>query len=336
MNYSKIKEWVSRHKITSSVLGFFIILFIGYLGLGVLTYVGSGALMQMTSTKESSDFGISQPISSSSYPSLSFPSLSLPFSETYEYDYDDYDIRPDFYEVGRSTELEIKEGSITVESENAESDLKSIEKSIEEKDGYIEVNRKRETSRLLSIYLKVRVPIESFDDFIKEIKDSFETESYYTSNYRIDVRYQTDESDIIKNTLENYKAIREEILEMPPGVEKIELLKMITDEEKNLVSGQAFFQRELTDRAMESDMATVSITIEEKIRPSLWPEDLGDRFRDKINNAIDSIIASFMNILVNSLILAIKVIEYLLYVLIIIVPVLFTWRWFKKIRERMK
>ncbi len=329
MNYSKIKKWIAGHKIFSSILGLFIIFFAGYLMLGIFTYIGGGLLMSSPSKISSDGFFESAPSP------LSIPS----FSQEYDFDVYDYEMG-DYFEAEFDSrgvfEMEVKEGRIKIDSDNAKNDFNRTQEIIKRKDGYIEVNRKTETSRLLTIYLEARIPLNHFDDFVQEIKNSFETDSYHTSNYRIDVRYQTDEIDIINRALESYEKIREEALEIPAGAEKIDLLRMITEEETELVRSQARFQRDLADRAMQSDMATVSITIEEEITPALWPEDLGSRFRDKVNNAIDSILVSIMNILVNSLILVIKVIEYLLYALIIIIPVLFAWRWIKVFRRKMQ
>ncbi len=338
MDYSKIKAWMSKHKIITGIFGLFIFLIAGHFAIGIVAYIARGGLM-MSSPSYKMESEAPSPVSSPSSMdySISFPSpmdMDLDFLD-YDYSREEGLLYDDWSDEGLG-ELEVKEGRMTVKSENAENDYKKLEKIVKEKGGYIEVNRKTETSRLLTIYFKARIPMEHFDEFIREVKNSFETENYHTSNYRIDIRYQVDEIAIIDRALESYNKIRQEALEMPPGAEKVELLKMITDEEKNLVGDQAYFQRDLMDRERDSDMAKVSITIEEKITPVLWPEDLGNRFRDKINNAIESITVSFMNILVNSFILAIKVIEYLLYALIIIIPVIFVWGWVKVFRKKMQ
>ncbi len=324
MEESKILQWTRKHKFATGL----ILIFAGLLILSFLP--GLLGLVQYGG-KQSYDYhsgnyvGVDSPspISSPSY----FGSLEMEF-------FDDTWSRQNLSTT--STELEIREGSIEVKSENAENDFEILKEIVNQQEGYVETSRKSETNTLLSFNAQIKVPAENFDSFLDEVENVFKVEDFNLSNYKIDVQRQIDELYIIEQALEDYMFLREETLELERGEERIELLSRITQEMQNLARQQRNIERDLEGKEKQSDLATLNIVFKETLRPDLWPEDLGNYFYDRINWGIESIATTSLSLIANSFVLFVKVIEYIIYAVIVVVPVTFAWNTWSNIRRKKK
>lgn len=300
MNLSKIKEAVKTHKLLT---GFFFLL-----ALVVLVWLTNSFFATRT---------------------------TMPGRAPMSYEFDPGEVsRSEMPANGVSGILDVREGQMTIKSEEAESEAEMIRSLADQYGGYIQESRKQEWSTALKITSVVRVPIDRFDNFISDIQERFQVENYDLRNFRIDVRHQIDELSIIQATLEDYAQIRQEALQMGISEQKVRLLMDITEKELELVARQRNFERTLTDRERQADMAVLTVVLEQKIRADLWPQDLGNCFRDRLNRAIDTAVLALTSILTNGLVLAARLIEYLIYAFIIVVPFSLGWRWLKKIYRR--
>ena len=149
----------------------------------------------------------------------------------------------------------------------------------------------------------------------------------------MDVQRQIDEMEIISRALEDYDFLREEALKMENGEERIQLLSQITTEMRNLARQQRELERDLGSKQEQSDLATVNFVFNETLRADLWPDDLGNYFHDRIHWAIESIVTTFLSFVANSFVLLVKVIEYIVYAVVIFLPVSFAWKLVKKVKR---
>lgn len=231
-------------------------------------------------------------------------------------------------------EIEVKEGRARIKSEDADGDAEQLRLFVQEYNGYIEESQKTETLTLIRIGSTVRVPTENFDELLKDIQANFDVRTYNTSDFRITIEHQLDELDVIQRTLEDYTEIREEARQLRVDEERIRLLMSITNKETELVRRQRTIERELAVKQRQAEMATLAVSIEQKLPSKLWPEELGARFLERLSWMIDSIATAFIGITTNSLVVLVKVIEYIIYAIIVIVPVAIVWRVGRRIYRR--
>ena len=328
MSQNKILEWAKTHKTATAVFLFFIFI--------ILIILASLAinLSQIITKKsgydyypsETMEYSVSEPLGYEPSPFFDKGFLGLG-------DYSEEIARDSMLGSGQ---LEIREGRINVKSEDAEKDFEVLKNIVDEKNGYIEESKKIERNTFLIINAKTRMPIEEFESFIEKIKETFEVEDFELKNYRIDIQRQTDEISIIKQAIEDYNSIREETLNMKPGEERIKLLSMITNEMQYLARQLSQLERSLGGKEEQADLATVNFTFSQTLKAKLWPEELSNRFRDRINWALDSIITTFMFLIANVLVLFVKIIEYIIYIIVIAVPIIFAWKLIKKLKHLVK
>jgi len=251
-----------------------------------------------------------------------------------------YDFELDAFEqpTFEQTELEIRRGDVEVESEDAEADLEILKVLVDNREGYIERSSKHETNLVLRINAQVRIPVEEFDSFIEAMENNFEIESFELENYRMDVQRQLDELSVVRQTLEDFDRMRQETQELDLSVERIELLSSITSEMQFLARERDRLERDLGGKTKQADLATLSVVFVEEmdVELELWPDDLGNRFVDNLNSAMDSVAMTLASILTNSLVLFVKVIEYIVYAVVILFPLVLVWNLIKKRRKVAK
>ncbi|MEA2092550.1 MAG: hypothetical protein U9P61_01090, partial [Patescibacteria group bacterium] len=57
----------------------------------------------------------------------------------------------------------------------------------------------------------------------------------------------------------------------------------------------------------------------EKISPKIWPEDLGQDFRESLHKSFQSIGKSVTSIIGNSIMIIVKALEWIVYITIVII-----------------
>jgi hypothetical protein len=236
------------------------------------------------------------------------------------------------------SELEIRSGDVEVKSDDGEEDLEILKDLVEDREGYIERSSKYESNLVLRINAQVRIPVDEFDSFVGTLEDNFEIESFQLENYRVDIQPQLDELSVIKQTLKDFDEMRRETQELELTVDRIELLANITREMQFLAREQDRLERDLGGKAKQADFATLNIVFVEEldVELELWPDDLRNRLVDNLNSAMDSIFTILTSILTNSLVLLVKVVEYIVYITVFLIPVVLVWNLIKKRRKVVK
>jgi hypothetical protein len=297
MTLSTFSEKVRRHKaltIIAAIGGLFVFL--------VILAAIAAVFSMVTYTTPSSDVMMLSEQASSPYIGIPAPDL------------------------GQETDLTIHEGQATIKSDAAEQDASALREMAERHDGYIEEGAKRETTTRISVTSTVRVPVDNFDALVRDIMDRFDIEDHEIRNIRVGIQRELDEMEIIKRTFEEYGRIREEIQNLPIGEEKISLLMEITEQELELASRKKQYERQLGGKERQADLATLSITFNQKVKARIWPEDLGNEFRDRVHTGVEEISKAAMNTVVYSIVLLAWVAQFLVYAIIIVVPIILVTR----------
>lgn len=293
----KIKEWILNHKIITTTGIVFILIILGVVGVISTQFAPINTLQ--TGFEESTDY----------YKNVSRGAVGAESST---------DPAEDSEAI-----IEVKRGSLEVDSKDAKSDEQEARSITEKYNGYIEENYQRESSLWLRINMTTRVPAEDFEAYFGELRDSFEVDSYSLENYRLNIQRSIDKIDVIEDALASYNQIEKELKNMEVSVDKFDLLDELTQRKLDLASKEKKFQREIAQANQKGEFATVNITLEERISPEIMPEDVGAKFKDGLSKAIESIVDSLINVVTVTISLIFTVLEYAVYALVIIIPVWF-------------
>lgn len=228
--------------------------------------------------------------------------------------------------VNSSSEIEVKRGRMVIKSQDAEADFNKLSVEAKNYGGYIERSDKSISNVSITIDAVLRISPDQFMKVIERLKQEFNVRSYNIDNYRISAQREVDELEVIHKTLADYEKLRQEIEKMPIGDKKISLLMNLTNQELALKQKEKNYQRELSSKEKEGDLATLNITIEQRKAAKLWPEDIGNNFKDRLSTAFKTSITILDNIVGGSIELFFRVIELIVFAIIIIIPVVFTWR----------
>ena len=307
-SYSRrLIEKIKRHKLVVIILSLFILSFIAW-----------GVVAVMSTT-----FGVSGG-GTTAVPSIE----SAP-------QYSDF-LSRDAKDISLGSEIEVKEGSVNIKSKDAETDAKTIESLAKERGGFIAQRNKSESNVELKIAITARMPFSEFDAFFEDIAEQFDIKSYNLSTSRIQVQHEIDEIKILQQALNDYEKVRIEIQIMPIGKEKIDLLMDVTNKELELKSKEKQFTRGLTTKEQRGDLATMNIMLKERLKADIWPENVSNRFRDEVKRSLDKIIDTIIQVSTTSIVLFFNVIKWILYTLIVFIPVLFTAIFVKKLFKRIR
>ncbi len=226
------------------------------------------------------------------------------------------------YDTGRTDipGIQVITSNITIESDKAVKEEVEIKKLTEEYNGYVEESSLSESITLIRVNMKLRVPSEDFEEFFEELRSSTEVESFSVRDYRIDIEQRETDLDTIQKAIAMYSEMLEEIRSMPIERETIEVMSEIINREVNLKRQENHLITSLQESRRQSEYSTVWVTIEEKVSPKIWPEDLGENFRENLQKSFQSIGNSITSVIGNSLALFVKAVEWVLYVIIIVIP----------------
>jgi len=214
-------------------------------------------------------------------------------------------------------EIEVKEGSMAIESESAESDFTKIQSIVGNYQGYVERSNKSITNLYVQLSLTLRVPSESFADLVDKLKEEFEVESYNVKNYRIPIGRELDEIQILNESLADYQKIRGEINEMMVSKNKIDLLMEVTDKELILKQKEKNYQGIVSSKEKQGEYATLSVSLKEKKSPTIWPENVLDQFKDRLRKAFDNTVEILKDLIGGSIEIFFRAIQIAVYIFII-------------------
>lgn len=222
--------------------------------------------------------------------------------------------------------VEVKEGSMTIDTKNAEGDSGAIRSLAESSGGYIEDTRKYDNDYSVNINLRARVPEENFQSFVDTLKNRYDEKEFTVSFYRVSTQREIDELSIINTAYGNYAEIRNRTMQIALDEKQIDLLLKITQNELELKRIERQYTSSLSDKQARSDYATINIALQEKKTVKIMPENLGNQLRLKAKNALSDIVNSLMDIVTGSLSVFVGAVKYVVYIILLAIPLIFGYR----------
>jgi hypothetical protein len=215
--------------------------------------------------------------------------------------------------------VEVKEASARVESEDARKDFKRLQKMVESYRGYIENEDRNASRNWFEISTTVRIPADSFDSFITNIKNKFKPETFDARNFRISIQRHLDEMEIYSRTLQNFEKIRDQLQDMELKAEKLDLLMDLSQKETDIARKLKRQKRQLAAQEQKSKYATVQISFEQR-RISIMPTELGLKFKRKLSRNLDELVEICMDTVTFGVVLLFKIIQWLIYLALALIP----------------
>lgn len=227
--------------------------------------------------------------------------------------------------------VEIKKGSLSVDSENAKADEKAVRSITSEYNGYVEEGRQSKSNTRLRINLTTRVPAESFSGYVEGLRDRLEVEDYQLRDYRINISEQTTRLDILNDTLDIYDRMKQEVQSMDLDDERIELTRDITERQLELKERLNRIQSEVDRVNRQGEMATLQVTLEERLSAEIWPNDTGNEFRDELSDTFDRIVDIAIAIVTTTLVVLMTTIQWAIWIIISLLVVWFAYRLLRRL-----
>jgi len=179
--------------------------------------------------------------------------------------------------------------------------------------------------------MRVRIPSDGFEGFVDTLKERYDDKSFSVSFYRISTEREIGELEILETAFQNYEELRDRTMMIPLDEKQINLLFEITEKELEIKRLERQYSSSLSGKEERSDYSTLSVVLEEKKDISIMPEDLGDELRLKIKRALDEIANSLMDIVTGSIVVFVSAIKYVIYFIVIAIPLLLGFRVMKRI-----
>ncbi len=227
--------------------------------------------------------------------------------------------------------VEVKEGSMTIDTDDAEGDSAAIRSLAESSGGYIEDTRKYDNDYSTNINLRARVPEANFESFVDALKGRYDEKEFAVSFYRVSTQREISELSIIDNAFSNYAEIRNRTMQIALDENQINLLLRITQNELELKRLERQYSSSLSDKQARSEYATINIALEEKKTVKIMPENLGNQLRMKMKNALSDITNSLMDIVTGSIAVFVGAVKYVIYIILFVIPLIFGYKILAKV-----
>ena len=234
-----------------------------------------------------------------------------------------------------SSYVEVKEGSMTIDTDNAEDDASEIRLSVESFGGYIEDLRKYDSSYNLNINMRARIPEASFQDFVDVLKRNYDEDDFSVSFYRLSTQREHDELDVLNAAFANYEALRNRTMLIDLDEKQINLLFKIIEKELEIKRLEKQYTSSLAGKQERSDYSTLTIALQQKKEISIMPENLGNQLRLKVKNALSDIVNSLMDIATGSIVVFVSAIKAVIYFILVVIPLIAGFRVLKRIYAKM-
>ncbi len=318
MDQKEIVSFIQKNK-ALSLIGLLFLVAI----LFVVSSIGSNIQLM-------SNAGVSDSVGSRSY-----QTESLALSKSAGMSFDGLSWEESLAGSSSNSYVEVKEGSMTIETDNAENDASEIRLSVESFGGYIEDLRKYDSSYNLNINMRARIPEASFQEFVDVLKSKYDEKDFSVSFYRLSTQREHDELDVLNAAFANYEALRNRTMMIDLDESQINLLFKIIEKELEIKRLEKQYTSSLSDKQERSDYSTLTIELQQKKEISIMPENLGNQLRLKAKDALSNIANSLMDIATGSIAVFVSAIKSVIYFILIVIPLIAGFRVLKRIYAKM-
>lgn len=237
-------------------------------------------------------------------------------------------------DAGSGAFVEVQEASYTVDSMDAEQDAATVADLAGDHDGYVESRTRYEDDLALRVRMTVRVPSDDFAAFNDAFRSELDVSSYEVRNERVSIQRELDEIAVLNRTLQDYEGIRQRILAEDVTTENLELLASLTERELWVTQQLRRYQRELASDRSRADYATVQVELVEQKSVDITPDNIGNRFRNAVKQMVDALVTISIDTVTGALVVLFRVLQAIVYLVIILVPFALAYRYGRRIHER--
>ncbi|MBL7160117.1 MAG: DUF4349 domain-containing protein [Candidatus Aenigmarchaeota archaeon] len=236
------------------------------------------------------------------------------------------------------SEYQIKRGSASIETEDAVSDYEKIKARTEEIEGRAEDMNKREDDNSLRVTATLRIPSESFDSFVGWLTDNFDVESANVGFYMESVEKQEEEIEILSRGLGIYDTMLVKAEKMNVSSESIDVVMRLTDKKMELMRRLKQYGYSIKNVKEKAKLSTLSVTLTEKKKIKLVPEDMRRNILIKIKEAFGNIVDMLTELITMPILILVRLFVWVIYVVIVIVPLFVVFKlllkFFKKLNKK--
>jgi hypothetical protein len=234
-----------------------------------------------------------------------------------------------------TTEHKIKEGDVSIKSQNADQDYEKIKTSLSFYKGNFDSYKRFEDDYRIVVSFNIKIPQDSFDKFVDYLNKNFKIIESNVKFYVVSFKKTYDELEILKKTFNNLTLYEERLTTSYPNRENIELLMTINDRKMNILRTMKSFEREIEETTTVENFNKLSIRLEQNKKIKILDEEWGNRLRSKmksmIQNTVDGLFA-FLDIIPFIL----KITLYLLYGIVIVIALSLLYKFFLIIKKLLK
>ncbi|MCS7200973.1 MAG: DUF4349 domain-containing protein [Patescibacteria group bacterium] len=195
------------------------------------------------------------------------------------------------------SKIEVREGTLQITSKNIDQEAQTIKERTIQEGGFVETFYREEDDNNIKVRLSAFIPVDKFDGFLEYLLKNFRVKNSYVRSYKISLREDVNELDVLSQTLKNLEKIENEAMEMNVGSSKIDLLLRINNEKMSVVSKIKSLQGQVAEKTKYENYSTLSIELEQP-RPFRF---MGDEYRkmfvSRARALINDLMTSIMELL---------------------------------------
>ncbi len=297
-----ITSWIKKHKLLSLIV-LFAVLIIGFFSLSFF-----GTSYQMASSPDM--LGVSRSMEMSD--SWNAPAMAEGKSGGISFE--------EQHSSQNADEYQIREGSVSIETDNTQRDYNEIKNNAEGYGGWVETISKSETYKTITISATLKVPSDDFDKFSEWVLNNFDVKNSNLRLYRISVERQQDEIEILQKTLDSYDNLFDKASSMELSVDGIELMDRLTQKKLYTMRQLRNYGYSVSNVQERSDYSTLRVSLTEKKEIELMPEDLGRELMSKLRESIRKITNALLDLITVPVVVFVELIVWVVYAIVIIIP----------------
>jgi hypothetical protein len=318
-NISKIKNFLNKYKWLIFVIAAVIIT--SYLFSQV--FIGGLSIKSRKATYEQPLVGLEVP-SSFTGPSLSPPQFKIsPLS------------RQAVEQPSITTEHKVKEGDVSIKSQNADQDYEKIKNSLSSYQGNLDNYKRFEDDYKIVVSFNVKIPQDNFDKFVDYLNKNFKVVESNVRFYVVSLKKTYDELEILKKTFDNLTVYEEYLKTAQPNRENIELLMIINDKKMHILSTMKSFEREIEETTVAENFNKLSIRLEQNKKIKILSEEWSNKFRTELKLVVQDTIDGLLSFLY-IIPFVLRIALYLLFGVVIIIALSLLYKFFLIIKKLLK
>lgn len=223
-------------------------------------------------------------------------------------------------ETNLPDEVSIKEGSVEAEVADPDDVIGRLDQLVNEHDGFIEEQNRRQSESTLRWRATVRVPSDRFDTVMRSFEHQFDVQSINRNDHRLSIRHSVDETQILSETLDRLEQLESRINNVSELGERMDLLMELNEHRTQLVRQLKRHERRIQQAQNRSKLATINVTItyDRPVTVEI-PEFQNEQVR-QINRLLESIRELTVKLPLQTVMVVLTGIKWFVYIIAFLLP----------------